>query len=67
MSSKADDKLANLRYLHAMLGQLRDMAAQADSGMLVYLIEMSQIEANDEIRKTKLKIETGGKQRNSAA
>ncbi|MBL0934156.1 MAG: hypothetical protein IBJ07_05340 [Rhizobiaceae bacterium] len=43
-------KTERLEYVHAMLVQLRRMAAEEEHEILAYLIEMATTEANDILR-----------------
>lgn len=67
MRITSEQELESLRYIFAMLGQMREMADQARSGMLAYLIEMAFIEAGDEIRQRESQIADAGQKRDSAA
>lgn len=43
-------KLERIRYIQAMLGELRTMAESERCDMLTYMIEMAYIEASDIMR-----------------
>lgn len=43
-------RIEKLRYLQAMLGELRTMAEAERCDMLTYMIEMAYIEASDIVR-----------------
>lgn len=44
------NRTEKLEYVHAMLGQLRQMTADEGHEMLTYLLEMACTEANDVLR-----------------
>ncbi|QBK30440.1 hypothetical protein [Roseitalea porphyridii] len=43
-------RMDNIRYIQAMLGELRTMAEAERSDLLTYMIEMAYIEASDIVR-----------------
>ena len=55
-----------LRYIQAMLGELRTMAEVERSDLLTYLIEMAYIEASDIVRGQR-PLRVGGQKRDSVA
>lgn len=55
-----------LRYIQAMLGELRTMAEMERADVLTYLIEMAYVEASDIVRGQR-PLRTGGQKRDTAA
>ncbi len=55
-----------LRYIQAMLGELRTMAEVERSDLLTYLIEMAYIEASDIVRGQR-PLRVSGQKRDSIA
>ncbi len=67
MKTAKGTDLESLRYIYAILCELRDMADAAPGGMLGYLIEMALIEASDEIRNLQSEQGATRQKRDSAA
>jgi len=56
----------NLRYIQAMLGELRTMAEAERCDLLTYMIEMAYIEASDIVRGER-PLRVSDQKRNSVA
>ncbi|MDZ7822684.1 MAG: hypothetical protein U5K75_00645 [Ahrensia sp.] len=50
MNKIGEARLERIRYIQAMLGELRTMAEAERCDMLTYMIEMSYIECSDIVR-----------------
>lgn len=48
--ASAEERIARVEYIHAMLGQLRVMAEGEKHDMLAYLIDMARVEAGEILR-----------------
>lgn len=59
-------RMDNIRYIQAMLGELRTLAEAERSDLLTYMIEMAYIEASDIVRGER-PLRTTDQKRNSVA
>ena len=61
-------RIERLRYVQAMLGELRVMAEAERCDMLTYMIEMAYIEASDIVRGQRpLRLGSSGQKRDAIA
>lgn len=47
MTNISEPRLKQLKYIEAILGELRKLSAKEDCDMLIHMIEMAYVECND--------------------